>query len=391
MTGAVAAGPLTAAAAWRSCERLLSGTGSPPRWEVFNLRNITSPCSFEDGVLVPFVFGPFLPVSEQDADAFNDAFSDELDSAFTSSIGCCDFCYADFQEKWPDVSFRRDGGDMLSIDALWAVDEARLAGAWWPLEYSTLRRLVRCPRCQRYGPANIYLFEHRISDVEAMEEDIATLSALGAATPFLILEHPFAQTVLAEIRAEALRVSASVQDRPMYRARRTLDVAKQGQDPTTPATYGPAPAPHTGEGRFNHAGAPMLYLANSEAVAAAELGVPGEDCLVGRVTILPPLKILDLIDADGDAVDSELFNALANSALLMAPRTGEGWVKRQYLFSRFVADCARSAGFDAIRYGSTKDRNGVNYVILSPPEDLATLMRLDGVSQIACPDPAPRY
>ena len=109
------------------------------------------------------------------------------------------------------------------------------------------------------------------------------------------------------------------------------------------------------------------------------------------MTILPPLKILDLIDADGDAVDSELFNALANSALLIAPRTGEGWVKRQYLFSRFVADCARSAGFDAIRYGSTKDRNGVNYVILSPPEDLATLMRLDGVSQIACPDPAPRY
>mgnify|MGYP000247562826 CR=1 FL=1 len=92
----------------------------------------------------------------------------------------------------------------------------------------------------------------------------------------------------------------------------------------------------------------------------------------------PATRLLDGVDSPG-------------SALLIAPRTGEGWVKRQYLFSRFVADCARSAGFDAIRYGSTKDRNGVNYVILSPPEDLATLMRLDGVSQIACPDPAPRY
>lgn len=97
---------------------------------------------------MPFVFGPFLPVSEQDVDVFNDAFSDELDSAFTSSIGCCDFCYADFRERWPDVSFRRDGGEMQSMDTLWAVDEARLAGAWWPVEYSTLRHLVRCPRCQ---------------------------------------------------------------------------------------------------------------------------------------------------------------------------------------------------------------------------------------------------
>lgn len=343
------------------------------------------------GVPVPFVFGPFLPVCEQDVDAFNDAFSDELDSAFASSIGCCDFCYADFRERWPDVTFRRDGSEMVSIDTLWAVDEARLDGVWWPAEYSTLRRLVKCPRCGSYAPANIYLFEHRISDVEAVEESIASLSKLGAATPFLILEHPFAQTVLAAIRAEALRVSAGVLDRSLYRARRASDVRKLGQDPADPATYGPAPAPHTGEGRFNHAGAPMIYLANMEAVAAAELGVPGEDCLVGRATLLAPLKILDLIDADGDAVEPELFNALANSALLMAPRTGEGWVKRQYVFSRFLADCARSAGFDAIRYGSTKDPKGVNYVILTPPEDLAALMRLEAVTKIGCPGPARRY
>lgn len=135
----------------------------------------------------------------------------------------------------------------------------------------------------------------------------------------------------------------------------------------------------------------MLYLANDAAVAASELGQVGEPCLVGRIKVLVPLKVLDLIDADGDAVDSELFNALANSALLAAPRTDEGWVKRQYVFSRFVADCARSAGFDAIRYGSTKSRAGVNYVLLAPPTDIGAFIRLEGTTVETCPSPGERY
>lgn len=206
-----------------------------------------------------------------------------------------------------------------------------------------------------------------------------------------MLEHPFAQKVLAEVRAEAGRTQAQVHDKPLYRARLAADVQKLGQDANALATYGPAPASVTSEGRFNHAGAPMLYLANDAAVAAAELGQVGETCLVGRLSVLTPLKVLDLIDAEGDAVDSELFNALANSALLAAPRTDEGWVKRQYVFSRFIADCARSAGFDAIRYGSTKARSGVNYVVLAPPAEIDTLLRLERTTTDACPPPAKRY
>ena len=355
------------------------------------MRNITSPCAFDDAVKVTFVYGPFLPVSERDVISFNDALSDELDSDFSSSIGCCDFCYKDFRSKWPDISFRRDGAEMQSMGTLDAVDASRLLGAWSEVEYSTLRRLVQCPRCLEYDPANIHLFEHRLHDAETMEQHITELSALGSTTPFLLLEHPLAQRVLAEVRAEAARVTATAQSRPMFRARLALDVVERWQSPADLSTYGPAPAAYTGEGRFNHAGSPMLYLANREDVAAAELGAVGQECLVGRNELLTSLKILDLIDEDGDAVDSDLFDALANSALLTAPRTGEGWIKRQYVFSRFVADCARSAGFDAIRYGSTKEPKGVNYVILDPPADLSGFMRLENHTASICPSPAHRY
>lgn len=194
-----------------------------------------------------------------------------------------------------------------------------------------------------------------------MERDIDVLMDVGSVTPFLLLEHSFALRVLNEIRAEGARVKPATLAEPLYPARLAAEVADLRQEVDALATYGPAPGAVTGEGRFNHAGAPMLYLANAEAVAASELGTVGQSCLVGRLRVLAPLKILDLIDADGEAVDSELFNALANSALLAALRTGDGWVKRQYVFSRFVADCARSAGFDAIRYGSGHRRTHASF------------------------------
>lgn len=279
----------------------------------------------------------------------------------------------------------------MSSGTHWAVDESRLPGVWTPAEYSTLRRLVQCPRCLTFDSANIYLFEHRFSDAREMEDDIDALMTIGSETPFLLLEHSFAQRVLTEIRAEGARAKAEVLAHPLYRARLSDEVTRLRQAPADLATYGPAPASATGEGRFNHAGVPMLYLADAEAVAAAELGAIGQACLVGTLRILQPLKIFDLISADGESVDSDLFDALANSALLAAPRTGDGWVKRQYVFSRYVADCARSAGFHAIRYGSTKTQAGVNYVVLAPPDDLATLMRLEGYARTTCPAPAHRY
>ena len=123
----------------------------------------------------------------------------------------------------------------------------------------------------------------------------------------------------------------------------------------------------------------MLYLASSAKTALLEIATPGADIHVAQLAFrLPSLLVLDLVDLDEDWSSFELFAAIANSALLAAPRTGSGWLRKQYVFSRFVADCARSAGFDAIRYGSTRDSEGWNYVLLTPPPDLSVAATLEG-------------
>jgi RES domain-containing protein len=173
----------------------------------------------------------------------------------------------------------------------------------------------------------------------------------------------------------------------VYRARLAEDVAKCGQVSTKLETYGTPPAHLVGEGRFNHAGVPMLYVADSSETAAAELGSIGKLCHVARLRVCEALLVLDLTDINEKTVGYEILLSLANSALLAAPRTGEGWIRPEYVFSRFVADCARSAGFDAIRYGSTKRVDQSNLVLLDPPKDLASIMRLEEQETLFCPAP----
>lgn len=48
----------------------------------------------------------YLPIDDDDVETFNDILSDEIDLDFASSICCCEHCYRDFREHWPDVAFR---------------------------------------------------------------------------------------------------------------------------------------------------------------------------------------------------------------------------------------------------------------------------------------------
>ena len=335
--------------------------------------------------------GPYLPVTASDVDVFNEIVGDEIDSSYSSSIACCDFCYDDFKAHWPDVAFRELEFQTQSVDAHWFVEYSRLVDIYTPAEVSTLREFIRCDRCARYGSCNLWFYEHRFSGSDDLEEAIDELLAIGSTMPFLLLEHELAVRVLAEIRRQAEGVTPALVSRNLYRARSAADVARLHQDPTALATYAPPPAPFVAEGRFNHAGAPMLYLASAPAIAASELGSPGLLCHVATLRLTAPLKILDLVELDEEESGFELMQALASSALLSAPRTGEGWLRRQYVFSRFVADCARSAGFDVIRYGSTKQRGGDNLVVLVPPEDVRSLMTLVAIDDLEADAPARRY
>jgi hypothetical protein len=125
----------------------------------------------------------------------------------------------------------------------------------------------------------------------------------------------------------------------------------------------------------------MLYLAMTASTACAEIGTPGALIHIAALRLQKPLKVLDLSLAKyADSPSEEIIQCLARSALCAAPRRGEGWDRPEYVFTRFIADCARHAGFHAIRYGSTKDPEGTNLVLLEPGSDLSRIATLHGVT-----------
>lgn len=329
--------------------------------------------------------GPIYPVTEDDIDWLQELVCDDLDSWFTSSLCCCDACYADFSRRWPGTA-RRDLAFQEGAIPLSAFLEGakRVPRAFAPAQLSTLRHYVQCRRCLAYIEHNLWAFEHPFDGAEEFEDDLDVLEAVAHDTPFLLLEHDFPQRVLATIRRLAIAASAMPPPARLFRARNAAEVATMDVD-----AFGPPPAECVTEGRYNHAGNPMLYLADDEDTALAEIGQPGGKCSVAELTFGGTWKVLDLFDLNEEQHDAEawpLLNLLARSALGAAPRTGGGWVRKEYAFTRFVGDCAKAAGFDAIRYGSTKGW-GSNYVLLQPQADGRTAELLG--TRVRCQSPLP--
>lgn len=333
----------------------------------------------------PFVFpdgvtGPFEPVTPSDIDWFNSLLADEIDSALTSSIRCCDRCFDDFEALWPGTTFRNlefQHGFML---VEYAVGQSRLPDVYTRAQIATLRHFVRCPRCSQYARTWIWVHEHAAAD--ALEGQIEQVGTLARRTPFLVLEDAFARRVLAEVKGLGLTAVPQTLPCPLYRARAKAQMDRGPARLMAVGDFGPPPEELVVEGRFNHAGLPMLYLADSIATTVAEIGAPGEQFYVAALDIAGEYKILDLIVEDPDSPEWELLGVIAASALMAAPRTGKGWVRKEYIFTRFVADCAIAAGFDGIRYGSTKHSLGFNYVLLSPPMDISTVAALAKVNMV---------
>jgi hypothetical protein len=327
------------------------------------------------------VTGPFVPVTEWELDMLNSLLSDEFDSAFTSSIRCCDGCFDDFSARWPGTALRnmefQKGAMMVDL----AVSQSRLLGPYSPAEISTLKHFVRCPRCLDYVRGWIWIHEHAAAD--ALESEIEGLGALARTTPFLILDDPFARRVLEEIRTRGAATPAAPLPRPLYRARALAQIGLGPAHRVPIGAFGAPPAELVAEGRFNHAGLPMLYLADSVATTIAEVGMTGDEYYVAALEVTGDYKMLDLVVAEPDEPEWELLGAIAASALVAAPRRGTGWVRKEYIFTRFVADCAIDAGFDCIRYGSTKSDVGLNYVLLRPPADIATVAALACITLIS--------
>lgn len=343
------------------------------------MRKFTQSPEAGQSIAVPAgLYGPYLPVTTHEVDCFNDWLPEELDSSFGSSIRCCDRCFDDFETLWPATALRNElfWSGCTSVETIF--EQSRLADLYNDAEISTLRRFVVCPRCGQYSRDELWLHEDYAA--AKFEQDIARIASVARRTPFLLLNDGFCRTLLDLVRKLGRSAVPEHLPRPLFRARSRSAFGTADPYRLPLADFGPPPAELVGEGRFNHAGLPMLYLADGAETALLEVGRVAEEICLATLAIAGDYKVLDLVSVDPDEEERELLAAVSASALVGAPRTGSGWVKKEYAFTRFIADCALDSGFDFIRYGSTRSVTGSNYVMLSPPAALSPIVSLESLA-----------
>jgi RES domain-containing protein len=199
-----------------------------------------------------------------------------------------------------------------------------------------------------------------------MEEDLHELGRLAGIAPFLLLTHSFAVQVKSDIDSMCESGTAGRVPERFYRGRDIPESSASVSD------FGPPPPAITKEGRYNHAGRPVVYLASDPATCWAECRRPGKEFTIATIEIFTDIRILDLTEPD------ELCSSLAAltySNLMTAPMNAEGWNRPEYVLTRFVADCARLKSVDAIKYPSSRCGSGDNLVLL-------TGSRFDAVARV---------
>jgi len=303
-------------------------------------------------------------ILEKEEGGFEDNFREDLESWFSADIACCTNCVDDFLSYWPladeanDFAFQKSYIDMNTF-----YSGSRLQQCYSKEEFDILIQTIHCDRCNEplkheiwvydlpfLGGVNVYDFECRIEE----------LTILSLKTPFLLLKNEFALQVY-DVLHELINDTKVLQiEEPLYRARASTEVKSLYYN-----EFKTAPKEKIGEGRYNHAAEQVLYLSSDKKTCFNELNQ--QLCYVAECNITKPIKVLDLTEPyDAHQKYEDILNALIFSALMSKRISTTGYNKPAYVFSRFIADCAKSANFDAIKYPSTKAiDNNYNLVVLN--------------------------
>lgn len=300
--------------------------------------------------------------SEADIFEFEEFFYRDLESWFSVDIACCDECYNDFISTWPhaytadDYTFQKSG---ISLDCFYS--GSRLQNRYSEKEFEQLIRELTCPRCGTKLNGNIWPYEFPFDVPKGFEITIQEVSAIAAKTPFLLLKNDFCGEIYSAIEYLYTKNSVVNIKRPLFRGR----LAKGMPLVRHISNFDFPPAEFVSEGRYNHSGFPVLYLASDLDTCIAELR--SQDSLIVEFIFTSPLRILDLANLFKLYEDkADILNCLVYSALISSKHTDQGQYKPHYVVSRFTADCAVNAGFDAIKYPSTRRaENSFNLVILN--------------------------
>lgn len=290
-------------------------------------------------------------LSEEDqANVFEELFFHELESWFTADIACCDNCHDDFVTEWP-YAYSADGARFQcnSIDLGCFYSGSRLSESYTEEEFKKLLPTIKCPNCGESLTYNMWPYNLPFDPPDDYDIILDEIAHRASATPFLLIEHPFCTNVRDAIAGVAAKSGASISNDFLFRGRSL----SPGSSPSLDDFDFP-PAEYVREGRYNHAGDSVLYLASSEEVCKAEMRNAAH-LHIAKFRFPVPLKNLDLMSPHKDAgAHADVLSFIVFSALLSAKSQDKGFSRPEYVFSRFIKDCAKSLGFDAIRYPSTR-------------------------------------
>jgi RES domain-containing protein len=279
----------------------------------------------------------------------------DIESWFNASIACCDSCLDDYIASWPRA-YRNDSTfheNTREADNFYD-GSRRVQEQFTKADFERLLPYVACPRCSRSIGTTFYSYELPFDIPPKWQAKERALAMRASKTPFLLLKDPFARRIYANIQEICKGITRSVLPAEMFRGR-------SSPASLTESEFFPPPPAVTREGRYNHAGIPILYLASDKITCWRECREPSKQFYVSRIEIERPMRILDLVKSE--ELESDL-QALIYSSLMSAPSTNSGWHQPQYVLTRFVADCVRSAGISGILYPSAMGGDGVNIAVL---------------------------
>ncbi len=293
------------------------------------------------------------------ANALIEVFYRDLESWFDACTFYCDSCVDNFIDKWPGIYNRDEDFQKNSIQVDYFYEGSRrVQELFGKEEFIELLCVIGCPNCGEINFHNIWPYDMRFQVPDDFEKHVNDIARIAESTPFLLLKNSFAQRVYNEIEAHSLETSSSQLAKKYFRARSFEKRVYTRYD------FIAAEKSYIGEGRYNHAGNQVLYLGEDELTCYRELRSPVEGVMIAEIEIPVSLKILDL---NAEILEeNDIIQAIVHSTLLSSPEEGEGWSKPQYVFTRYVADVAKSVGFDAIRYPSVRHEfGGFNIVVLN--------------------------
>ncbi|MBE3705312.1 RES family NAD+ phosphorylase [Vibrio parahaemolyticus] len=314
-------------------------------------------------------------LEELDMYGIEDLFLSECDSWFSADIACCDLCVDDFLKAWPNAGNAIDfQSNVMDIDHFY--ESTRLRECYTPEDYLKFIQLVNCPRCGEQLKGGFYPYELPFMPVDSFEDILNELMEIAHKSPFVMLKHEFAESIFQAIQELAENAVPTEITQPLYRARAASQITE-----VVPKEFDVTPKAFASEGRYNHSGLPAFYLGSDMRTCYEEMRrVP---CYMAEICVNQPVKILDLTATyENHEQHSDMLDTMVYSALVSAKHNDEGQYKPQYLFSRFVADCAKYAGFDAIKYPSTRTIAGCfNLVFLNQNFSLGNACELLNVKR----------